>query len=249
MDNKQLIKGLSVVMIFLLVSVSFSSVVSAEIVKEENTLDKIINDLKTKLEDIETNDEVVAIFNKALIELEKINLVDNQVVEKIQRLIKIYSENPKSGIILVTGELTNISQFNLFQSWFLMSEHKLLDLIFVTNDLIFVIFFIWFFEILPLTMGLSFIFPLNLLNTICVGYTSVPPYIDIDAPANGWIFSTNPNEYREGEFYGQLEPIWIRVSPYRAHLYYPGIVRFSGINIGNFFLGVCNYININTSRP
>ena len=282
----------SIIAVVLLTLVSFSSVVSkvslneelaeldvefcgldkkhtVKLTKEEyNEVRLIFDDMQDRLSKIENDEGVVAIFNKAIVELNEYGLLGGLSVKQTQRLIttryQIFRENKffhrmlnlgKSDdganyFCLVLGNLTETIYQNPLSRLLSISYYKIMDTN-ISGVLKIIICTMTNFQY-PY-ISLSYLLPFSFFSTITAGHVHQGTYGDYINASKGVVYSfgLSGNKSWTGELWGAASeiPSYIFVDAF-----YPAIPGFTGIKLytkssETYFLGFGFKANFTSECP
>ena len=230
--------------------------------EQAEQVDRLFENIRTQLDNVETREEAVEIFNQAIVELDKYGLLGRLSVKQVQRLItRVYQlprfiiwseklsnrmqnnfEDNENVLCLLAGKTKYTSIENLrFRFWLFLSDLIEDPSIFHTYFYPLAILHILFTQVCPITLG----------GTIGFGLHKHIPYnIYYHLPAQGWLFSLGLNGIKKwnGSFWGSLP-----IPSYFDHptqRWYPGVLQFNGINLikpngsTHYLLGVALWTKI-----
>ncbi len=221
--------------------------------QQMDKVEELFESIKLRLDNAETEEETVRIYNEAIVELDSYGLLGKWSFKQVQKLItgnflktrtyglndKLYDKNQilhRNLFCLIAGETTNTYFIPMSSMW-------LYRLSFLNEN---------FQLLLPLKLLLLFIslgasvisdmIPFSLGNGIAFGYYSTWTYQEY--PAKGWIHILGVLGHikKEGDLYGQI---------FRdSHI---GVTGFTGIKIENtssssynkyYYLGFATRVNV-----
>jgi len=219
-------------------------------------VENLFDTINVDLNNAKTREEVVEIFNDAVISIGEYGLLpENTSVEEAQKLVTGGDQNPRvvkqldrlynkskgkldnnsNALCLIAGNTTKTCFCNPVTRVILV----LLSLLFIFDITLylsaFLIFGSIFWNMNPLSLG----------YTIGLGEYYLPgPTDPIITPADGWIYTYGLNRFKtwEGPLFGNLNLI---ETGYMFSSYYTGVLGFTGINIAvpdfipsvHFYLG------------
>jgi hypothetical protein len=201
--------------------------------EDAEVVDRIFEEIKLQLDEIESREETVEIFNEAIIELDKYGLLGSLSVEHVQRLVtdrweiskyvgfleRFYNRNhvepDENSNCFIAGSAKDADIFGPF--WIVREyiiPYKLLG-------------FLWSFKILHLIV--TNIFPWYLLAFISYGGKMEEPN-DI-FPSIGWIWTSGKNGTVQwnGSFYGCRRDMTFRGDLLEGNHYFVGTTGFFGL--------------------
>jgi hypothetical protein len=231
--------------------------------EDAEAVDKLFEEIKTKLDNIESREEAVKIFNEAIVELDQYGLLGGLSIEQAKRLVtsryqqqrlsSMPMDENENRFCLIMGKTSWIWIFSFIPYclnilFSMISDNGYIGLL-VSQALI----------------AISDVLPIDFFNIICFGnYIWESPYYNEGRyrPSEGWIWTFGIRGVQEvdGCFYGNLplppckfdipsiHPIWEYV--------YPGAVGFTGIHIfhriidyDTFFIGTSLNVKISSEPP
>ena len=218
--------------------------------QQMDKVEELFESIKLRLDNAETEEETVQIFNEAIVELDSYGLLGKWSVKQVQKLVtgnflktrtnglndKLYDKNQilhRNFFCLIAGKTTNTYFISMCFMWlsrlyFLIENFQLLYL---------------FMAIISLGVSvISDMIPFSLGNGIAFGYYSTWTYEEY--PAKGWIHILGLLGHikKDGDLYGQIFPDS-----------YIGVTGFTGIKIENtsfgsyneyYYLGFATRVNV-----
>lgn len=258
--------------------------------KDAEMIEKLFDEIKKNVDSAKTKEEIIAVFNEALIIFDKYGVLGDISLQDAQKLfsddyqspklenffrkthLKILDDNENMDCLIV-GKTSYTYYFNkviqliikldtLYQN-FTERIYKFVDSFLFKNIIAFIVGGIIYgmvdimdcLILSPLFFSyiISFLYS-NLLqvnhikNIICFGdyrfYGGYGGGSD-SYPANGWITTDGINGIKKWEG----ENIWgdLPIEPFEFFIFdytYPGVYDFTGISIGNFFMGHADWVKI-----
>lgn len=237
--------------------------------KEADEVDQLFEDVRERLDRVETREEAVEIFNEALVELDKYDLLGALSVEQAQKLVTGRFQNPrmmeiaekiyekyqitadidKNILCLVEGSIGNallstISAGPLARFFSILSRGPFFGAL------------ASFYLVLPY-VDLMDLNPLPIWHNIYVGYKyNYGGYGWTYLSGSGWLYTTGSNGVKNwsGPFYGQLRIPKFYLNIYGASFYYPAVQGFTGMKIRvdlwkNYYLGFALQASLGPDRP
>lgn len=207
----------------------------------EDELDIIFSDLQEKMENVDTQEECNILFKETIIKLDNCDLLGGFSVDDAYKIVSS-SDNTYS----ITGESSNT---NFLESrgvyWYDIYKHEYLPKWRWTLSGI-----LWpiYLELIKL--------PYHTSSWITFGYGigNWEGRIDEYIPAEGYIniVTSEGEEEYNGNFYGHIHGLdgfggYPSIDNLRYH--YVGIKGFKGWNIGNYYFGTAEVIDIGYSHP
>ena len=232
---KKIAIGICIVIMLLLPSVS-AFTHKAIVIQETNDcdLDIIYDDMKEKLENVETQNERNIVFKETILELDNNGFLQDISVKEAYDLI----DNANGDLYSVHGQtdriyfLENIGVHYYKESW----NHE--GFMRTIYDFIWRIFLLY----------------INFRNHdgswITFGYGVGPWNGDIETyhPAHGYVNIVHPDGTEEeynGEIYGRIGSIWPVLGSAEGQRHYMiGIKGFKGVKTGNYFIGTAEQVKI-----
>jgi len=209
-------------------------------------VEKLIDDIKSRLDNVETREETVEIFNEAVVELDKYGLLGGLSVKQAQRLVTggyqnllakrflgnifhKHIDNFDNVICLISGE-TSETRFIRPILRFLYATPSLL--MFVIIGLIDIYF------------GNTVFTPLRIGG--CIAFGSYDYYRPSTTLAKGWLHTNGKSGIKdwEGSFRGLISSFH-----HIDHIVYVGVVGFIGIKLfkefdSYYYLGSALGVNV-----
>jgi hypothetical protein len=208
-------------------------------------VEQLFNDIKTRLDEVETRADAAEIIMEAIIELHKEGFLPKGInCETILSEIFTHQQNDS---IPISGKANDVQFFSLpagivsylsgssepgTNRWYLFRSLMLIGL-----------------AITRVPRTLYSIFPLKYLSFISFGQYIVYPYGERPLRINSYGWVSTPGQSWEGELHGTLFYSEY-FTFYSSHIYRVGIEGFRGINIYNrenntqYFLGECQNIGM-----
>jgi len=292
--NSLLCKGIAVVVILLFIGLAFAPSIYANESEEElvevttefcglsgkrNTvqitqrqakeLDALFDEIKLKLDTIESREEAVDIFNEAIVELDKYGLLGGLSVKQAQRLVIGKYQNMR--IMKLIGQTFTIDSGNSdgVTNTLCLIAGKSIGWPFAFESILsrLLINMRWsiFYNFQLFGIGVSFLSTLRLIsigNRIGFGgrYLVMEPHPEPyweDFTSEGWIITFDLNGIKswDGDLYGQLSGPSISFMYIGPYEYRPGVIGFTGIKISNIysfnqlFLGSALHVDIGSEHP
>ena len=229
--------------------------------EQADELDQLFDEIKAALDNIETREEAVEIFDEAIVELDKYGLLGGLSIEQARKLViggyqnpkvmklleKIY--NRKQGIFdentnilcliagrtdrtVFGGNIGRICLATIFYALLLIKWAKEQGYdIHVHEEALILAFLVG----MTIRCKFSSFSPIAIGHTICIGKEELDPQFwwYNSHPAHGWIFTIGMNiiKWWRDSFFGQLRLPTIFVE---LDYFYPGIFGFTGIKLLNF---------------
>jgi len=258
--------------------------------KDAKMIEKLFDEIKKNVDSAKTKEEIIAVFNEALIIFDTYGVLGDISLQDAQKLFSDDYQSPKLESFfrkthlrilddnenmdcLIVGKTSYTYYFNkviqliiklstLYQN-FTEKIYKFVDSFLFKNIITLIIGAIIYrmvdfmsYLIAPplfFSYSISFLHS-NLLkvnhikNIICFGdfrfYGGYGGGSD-SYPANGWITTNGINGIKKWEG----KNIWgdLPIKPFSFSVYditYPGVYDFTGISIGNFFMGHAEWVKI-----
>jgi len=226
--------------------------------EDAEEVDKLFEEIKLKLDSVETREEAVVIFNEAIIELDKYGLLGRLSIEQAQRLVTGPYQNPKITeflekvykrgqriskadknvlclFVATLGEHGHcISIGPLARVWALF--YSILYNIFYTRRLV-ITSLINFFLFMPYIIIMEALNPISVWTTIYVGewYDYWNYGHGLEEYGSGWIWTIGLNGRINwtSPFLGELRIGKLILDLWGTHKFYPAVQGFKGIRIRN----------------
>jgi len=242
---------------------------------DAEAIDRLFEEIKSKLDVVESREEAVEIFNDAIVELDKYGLLGGLSVQQAQRLVtgigkskiierisNIINQQPaatnssENYLCLVAGKATETRIGGALYYHISHLSYIMPDLFsrLLSNPILF-FFLVDFAGLILLIFKTNF--PFNFRNIIYCGSLTVYGQSESWTPSNGWIFSLGilGPSICDGVFYGHVDEIVFPNYVDDLWLLFAGIRGFVGINIHgesvveNYLLGTCLSVNVNEEKP
>jgi hypothetical protein len=287
MEGNNLIKkGLAVVVIVLFIGLACAPSINANISKGSNEselieitteicglnggkhmvhltkedaleVENLIDDIKRRLDEVETREETIEIFNRAVVELDKYGLLGDMGVEQAQKLTtggyqnsrsmklleKLFDTNQATDtnnyLCLITGETTETRLVGLVEIGCSALLYTLFVIYFI-SELAFGLFVPILLEIRSSIVALNnfyqnMTFPI-IGGTGIIAFGGKRPSSSPGPPlenyhAEGWVWTQglNGNKSWNGTFYGIIRSLKSPIYAYQT--YYIGAIGFLGIKL------------------
>lgn len=204
--------------------------------KDTHELEKIFDDMKTKLESVDTNHETIEIFNEVIEELDELELLPKdmtvkeaqQLVTKINCNERILGDDNENFNCFISGKTLGSAFFKPGWPIFLTA---LIPIKFLINGII--------------SFGWE---KLDYENKRTIN------------PASGWVWTKGSNSVKtwEGDtLWGNLgkyhEVFYYEPTTWDEYWFYKGATGFNGISIRGFssyhFFGTASHVSIVNERP
>jgi hypothetical protein len=237
--------------------------------REAEELDVLFDSIREKLDNAETREETVEIFNEAIVEIDKYGLLGGLSIEQALLLVTSSYKNYKVMNKIETLFNKNQDLFDNNSNFLCLVSGQTDITIFLIRHIgvALILSFIPIFTILGEILGMSglFIFPvyyaflkpLAFGNRISLGTLSKSTWgFWIKKPSNGWLHTIGLNGIKNwnGSFYGQIpSPFGLIISLFSL-FFYTGIIGFTGIRIlsseaSYFYMGTALWVNIGPDAP
>jgi hypothetical protein len=225
--------------------------------QEAYELDILFESIRNKLDNAETKDETIQIFNDSVIKLDSYGLLGDCSVKQVQKLVtgRYKTSRISRFIDRISDKIPVDNNSNIFCTVYGDAAHSV-----PVSPSEFVIFNL--IKLLPLKniflnlllacrMMLDIVVPFTFGGLLTMGY-----YDGNYTPANGYIETVGLKGRKEwdGNFYGQISWGYPRQESHELF----GIIGFTGISFINwfsfdtiyhFYLGFAPYVNIGYQPP
>jgi len=282
--NPLLHRGIAVVVIALLVALAFAPSINANVSKEDELVevttefcglpgqkpqtvqltpkqteevDRLFEDIKTQLDNAETREETIRIFHKAVVELDKYELLGGLSVKQAQRLVTGWYQKDRLNSLPLDEYENRLCLISGRTSWTKIFRNILYYLavlysIINENEL-------FGLSVICAIIAVTQAIPIDFFKLICFGEFRWQSTYEEGSYrlSEGWIWSlgTKGVQKFDGSFYGNLPlppcPMGVPGSMW-AH-WYPGAVGFTGIHIsinnGAFYIGSALRLKIGEEPP
>lgn len=225
--------------------------------KEAEAVEKLFDEINSKLDNVKTREETLAIFDEALVELDKYGVLGDMNIQKAQKLVTDIYQNQRVKSLL--GKLNHRS-LDEDENILCLTAGKTSNTVFVSPALPFFgklalpvyklnhwaqehlgdrFLFLQilldalegiFFNLIWILLFFPLFSPVSIGNFICLGEGGSWFGEPIYEPTRGWIRTIGLNGIKkwEGAFWGNLP-----LPPLEIIInYYPGILGFTGLKIG-----------------
>jgi hypothetical protein len=226
--------------------------------EDAEAVDRLFEEIKSKLDAVESRKEAVEIFNEAIIELDKYRLLGGLSVERALRLITGRYQNPFTMKLLEKmirrplEENENLFCFIAGKSDFTTVEnYRIRFWVYLIRNIDSNKFSELLYSLFTIHILFLQVCPISLASIIGFGLHRHIPYdVYYHVPANGWLFSVGLNGIKKwnSSFWGSL-PL-NSIYDHNSQRWYPGTLWFNGINIINpersthFLLGSALWIKV-----
>ncbi len=236
-------------------------------------LDALFESIREQLNNTESKEEIIQIYNNAIKRLDSIGLLDDLSSKQAQKLATGIYQNQKIKnliaernhrtlgnrycftvgntnyhyFISLGSQLINYELYSIIASFYQWIDDNFYLILPSITKLILLPFAL-IMELMDFASFLfsNFIRPLSIGNIICFGAYLQSGYGGtIWEPSRGWVYTNGVDGVKkwDGALWGNLP-----MEPYFIKLYlwdtYPGISGFTGIKIGNFFMGYAQRVEI-----
>ena len=197
--------------------------------EQAEKVERLFDEIKIKLNNVETRVEKVKIFNEAIVELDKYGLLVGLDVELAKQMVTWRFQNSGNRMCLIVGRT---SETTFYGPGLTILSQIILNLpLYYIKDLYKA--FLYFYQIFNICRPINFF---GFGHTICMGRYLID---DVSggsrhSPASGWIttFGLNGLQRWNGSMYGNLSlSNFERYYGLSGTIDYPGIAGFIGLKI------------------
>ncbi len=201
--------------------------------EDAQAVDKLFDEIKLKLDNVESREEAVEIFNEAIVELDKHGLLGGLSVRQAQRLVKGRLENSKYVRFLESKNNRIHAEAN--ENWYCFiagfaRDSDVLGPFWMFRELLFpLIIYPLVWPFLLLRMIVMNIFPWYLLAFI--SYGGKIEESNTLFPSTGWVwtYGSNGTVQWDGSFYGHERDMTFELQLLKGNHYYVGAAGFCGL--------------------